>query len=131
MAKPILDGSCVVAGIGQCVAAAVAQHVGVHREREPGALADALDEAIDSVGRERAAALSGEDKGAVGILPLQLAQRPHFVATERMRAGLPFLARRTCSVAERPRLDLRPFQIANLGCPQTVPKGIRISVASR
>jgi ribosomal protein S13 len=42
MAEPILNASGVVAGIGQRVAARVAQHVGVNRKRESGALADPL-----------------------------------------------------------------------------------------
>jgi hypothetical protein len=43
--------------------------VGVHQEIEAGALANAFDEAINGVGRERAAALGREDKAAVGELP--------------------------------------------------------------
>jgi hypothetical protein len=41
----------------------VAQHVNVNRKREAGALTDALDQPVDGVGRERAAA-SDEDEGA-------------------------------------------------------------------
>jgi hypothetical protein len=56
MAEPILDASRVVAGIVQGVAAGVAKHVDVHWEGEAGAYADALDEPVHRIGRERAAA---------------------------------------------------------------------------
>jgi hypothetical protein len=79
----------------------MAQHVGVDWKGEAGARADALDEPIDGIRRERPAALGGEDEGRVRALPAQLAQRSHLVAAQRMALGLPFLARRTCSVAAR------------------------------
>jgi hypothetical protein len=44
------------------------------------ALADALDEPVDRIGRERAAALRGEHERTVGKLPAQLARRSHLVA---------------------------------------------------
>ena len=47
------------------------------REGEAGALTDALDELVDGVGRERAAALGGEHKRRIGKLPTQLAQPAH------------------------------------------------------
>jgi hypothetical protein len=50
MPKPILDCPRVVAVIRQLVAAGVAQHVDVHRERKAGALADALDKTVHRVG---------------------------------------------------------------------------------
>jgi hypothetical protein len=74
MAEPVLDASRVVAGVGQGVAAGMAEHVSVDRKGEAGAAADALAQPIDGIGRERAAALRGEDEGAVGQLPPQHAQ---------------------------------------------------------
>jgi hypothetical protein len=47
----------------------MAEHMSVNWKGEAGALGDALDQAIDGIGRERAAALGGEDEGAVGELP--------------------------------------------------------------
>jgi hypothetical protein len=41
----------------------VAQHVNVHGGQSGSLAADALDEAIDGIGRERAAALGREDEG--------------------------------------------------------------------
>src|SRR5215475_8895744 len=76
MTEPILNGPGVVAGVRQCVAAAVAQHVGVHREIEAGAFAKALYLPIDGVRGERSAAFSGEDKAALRELPPQFTQRP-------------------------------------------------------
>jgi hypothetical protein len=57
MTKPILDCPGVVAGVRQRVAAAVAKHMRMDQEVEAGALADALDQAINCVRRERPAAL--------------------------------------------------------------------------
>jgi hypothetical protein len=74
----------------------------MYRKGEAGAIADALDEPVDGVGRERAAALGGEDEGRVRELPAQFAQRSHLVAAQRMRRGLAILGAGTCSVALRP-----------------------------
>jgi hypothetical protein len=70
MAEPVLDPPSVVASIGERIAASVAQHVGVNRKGKAGAHADAVDQAIDGVGAERAAQrlggetfLLGEDSG--------------------------------------------------------------------
>jgi hypothetical protein len=65
----------------------VAQHVRVDRKGESGATADALDEAVDGIRRERATALGGEDKGRIRGLPAQLAQGSHLVASQRGRHG--------------------------------------------
>jgi hypothetical protein len=56
---------------------------------------------VDAIRRERAAALGGEDKGAVGELAAQLAQGSHLVAAERMAPSVLFLARRTSSIVLR------------------------------
>jgi hypothetical protein len=69
MAEPVLDSPRVVARIRQGVAAGAPRHVGVNRKGEAGALADALDQPIDGVGCERAAALGGDDEGRVRRLP--------------------------------------------------------------
>jgi hypothetical protein len=53
------------------------EHVDVDRKGESGARADALDQAIDGIGRERTAALSGEDEGRIKGLPGQLTQYAH------------------------------------------------------
>ena len=86
MPKPILDSARIVARVGQRVAAAVAQHVSMYGEGEAGALAYALDQPIDRVGRERPAALGREDEAAIGELPAQFAQCPDFVAAKRVNA---------------------------------------------
>ena len=67
MTKPILNCSCVMPGVGQRVAAGVPQHVDVNLKREARTLADALDQAIDSVGGEWGAALSLEHIAAAGL----------------------------------------------------------------
>ena len=47
MAEPVLDQPRVVASIGQGIAASVAQHVSVDPERQLGARANGLHEAIN------------------------------------------------------------------------------------
>jgi hypothetical protein len=87
-----------LADIDQGVAAGVAQHMGVDRKGEAGAHADALDESVDGVRRERAAALGGEDE-----VPAQLAQRSH------LQRSLP--AHSDPSSAWAPRSSLvRPYR---------------------
>jgi hypothetical protein len=71
MAEPVLDQPRVVASIGQGIAAGVAQHVGMDPERQLGALADCLHQAVDGVSREWTAPLGLEYEGA-GRIPLQL-----------------------------------------------------------
>jgi hypothetical protein len=65
--------------------------VNVNRKGEACALANALDQAVDGVGRERSAALGGEHERAILGLPAQLAERPHLVAAQRVRARLAVL----------------------------------------
>jgi hypothetical protein len=50
---------------------------------EAGALAYALDKAVDGVRGEWPAALGGEHQSAVRELPAQLAQCPDLIAAER------------------------------------------------
>jgi hypothetical protein len=51
MAEPVLDQPYVVALVRERVAAGVPEHVGVNFEQEARALADALDQPIDGIGR--------------------------------------------------------------------------------
>jgi hypothetical protein len=62
VAEPSLDRSRVVAVIRQFVAARMAKHVRMHREREPGTLGNALDLSVNGVRSELAATLGREDK---------------------------------------------------------------------
>ena len=91
MAEPVLDGSGVVARVGEGVAAAVAEHVAVDGEGEPSPLTDTLDQPVNRVRRERAAAFGTEDVLAVRKLTLQLPQRAVLVTPKRMNAGLAVL----------------------------------------
>jgi hypothetical protein len=86
--------------IGQGVAARVVQHVSVDPERQLGALANGLHEAVDGVRCERTPALSLEDEGARRI-PLQFAQHTQFITPDRMNCGLAVLRPRTCSAGLR------------------------------
>ena len=49
MAEVVLQSPCVVAIIGKLKTTGMAQHVWVDRERHLGSLADALDEAVESL----------------------------------------------------------------------------------
>jgi hypothetical protein len=84
MTQPILNSPCIVSGVRQCVAAAVPQHVRMHREVGAGTLADSLDKPIDGVRGERSAALGREHESRVGELPTNLTQCPYLVATQRV-----------------------------------------------
>ena len=84
MAQPVLNCPRVVASVRQCVAASMPEHVGVNLEVEAGALTNALDQAINCIGRERAVPLRREDEAAVGELPAKLAQCADLVAAQRM-----------------------------------------------
>jgi hypothetical protein len=59
MAEPVLDGPGIVPGVRQCVAAAMAEHVGVDREGEARALPNAFNQAIDRV--------TSDDGGDFGV----------------------------------------------------------------
>jgi hypothetical protein len=103
--------------IGQGIAAGVAQHVSMDPERQLGALANGLHEAVDGVRRERPPALSLEDERTRRI-PLQLAQHAQFIAPDRMNRGLAVL--RPTDVQRRiaTPFDLRPFQVGDFDGPQ-------------
>jgi hypothetical protein len=79
MAEPILNCPRVVPCVGQGIAVGVAEHVHVNLEGEAGAVADALDQPIDRIGGERAAALRRENIAAAG-LALQFAKGAQLVA---------------------------------------------------
>jgi hypothetical protein len=73
MAQPVLDCSGVMAGVGQCVSASMAEHVAVDLEIEPSALRKPFDMAINGVRGEWSAALGREYESRVGKLPAKLA----------------------------------------------------------
>jgi hypothetical protein len=108
--------------VGQGIAAGVAQHVSMNPQRQLGALANGLHEAVDGVRREWTPAFSLEDEGARRI-PLQLAQHAQFVTPDRVNRGLAVL--RPTDVQRRiaTPFDLRPLQVGDLDGPQTVAKG--------
>jgi hypothetical protein len=64
----LLQGPRVVAIIGQLEPAGMAKHVGVDRELHLGGLADALDEAVETDGADRPAALGNEYVGVFGVI---------------------------------------------------------------
>ncbi len=119
MPKPRLEGPRIVAGVRQCEAAAVAQHVRMDRKRHPGALAEAYDQCVEALGRHGAAALGNEDVRSGRLLPLQTAQSTDLVTLDRMHA---WCAPLTPADVQAPgiELDLVPLQIADFGGPKTM-----------
>ena len=118
MPKPILDGPRIVAFIGQRVTTGVPKHVGMDFEREAGALTDALDQAIDRIGGERAATLGLEHVGTAALGSIQLAQRAEFIAPDRVRSRFAVLGAADMKAGIATELDLRPFEIADLDGPE-------------
>src|SRR5215471_17256076 len=122
MAEPDLDQPRVMAGIGQGVAAGVAQHVGMDPERQLGARANGLHEAVDCVSRKWAAALGLKDESTRRIA-LQLAQHAQFIASDRVDCGLAVLGPADVQRRIAAPFNLRPLQIGDLDSPQAVPEG--------
>jgi hypothetical protein len=71
MSHPGLNGSGIVAGVGQRIAAAVPQHVRVNREGHTGALTEARDQCVKALRRDRAATLRAEHVRAGRLLALE------------------------------------------------------------
>jgi hypothetical protein len=88
MAQPVLESARIVAGIRQCVTARMPEHVAMDGEVESSPLADALDQSVHCVWRERAAAFRAEHVARVGILPVKLAQCSQLIATDGMGSRL-------------------------------------------
>ena len=106
--------------IGQRIAAAMAEHVGVDRKGYAGALTEARNQRVEALRRDRTATLRAQHLGAGRLLALQPTKRPQLVALDWMDARRPALA----SPHMQPpggELDLMPLQIADLRSPQSVP----------
>jgi hypothetical protein len=107
IAEPVLYRPGIVAGIGQGVPACVPQHVGVHRKGKTGAGADALDQPVDGVGRERAVALDGEDESRPGIAGAARAALAPRRPVERVNARLPVFRPAHRASAPRPVANIK------------------------
>ena len=90
MAEVRLQRPRVGALVRQCVARGVAQHVRMHLEGQLGLDPDPLDHLLQAGHGEGRPPLADEDEGRLGV-PLERPQRSHFIAQQRMRAGLPAL----------------------------------------
>jgi hypothetical protein len=111
-----------MAGIGQGEAARMPQHVRMRFEGEAGRLAGTLDQLGEAGSRERRAALAREHERRWRTLALQLAQRAHFVATQRVRGGRALLDPPDVEHG-RCEVDLGPFQGHQLRRAEPVPEG--------
>ena len=136
MTQPMLNSPCIVTGVRQCVAAAVPQHVCMHREVGAGTLADSLDKPIDGVRGERSATLGREHESRVGELPTKLTQCPHLIAPQRVNGRLARLDAPDVKASRSAEFDLTPFQVANFSSPQTMAErdqdqgGITVTVST-
>jgi hypothetical protein len=123
VAEVSLQRPRIVALVGQRKAARVAQHVRMSRKAQLGLDTSALHHASKACRRERRPALAGEHERRLGILlPLQLAQGPHFIADDGMSGrrallGPPYVQD---GVGE---IDLIPTQVYKLRRPQAVAEG--------
>jgi hypothetical protein len=93
----------------------------VYRHRKPSALADRLQVSVDGIGRERRAALGGEDVAAVRILLAQRRQYAQLITADGMNAGLAILGPPNVKSSRPAELDLAPFELASLNCAQAMP----------
>jgi hypothetical protein len=84
VSEPPLNRPGIMPPVGQRVAARMAKHVGVDHEGHAGPLAEALDQGMEALRRHRRATLRDEHVRARRLSALQPAQRPQFVALERM-----------------------------------------------
>jgi hypothetical protein len=85
----------------------VPQHVHVNLERETGALAYALDQAIDGVGSEGCAAFGFEYVARAG-LALKLAKGAQLVAADRMGGRLAVLGAANMSRGSAVKEEAKP-----------------------
>jgi len=98
--QELLDETGVRARVGQHVAGAVPQHVGVGVEADVSLPGGARDDAGDHVRAQHAAPLRDEHERAGAVL-LQLAQASHLIAVQRMALSLLPLTRKIWMVLSR------------------------------
>jgi len=119
MAEPSLEGPRIVAGVRQGETAGVPEHVRVDRKRHSGALAEARNQCVETLGRHRTAALGSEHMRAGWLFALLPAQGADLVTLDWMDAWCASLTLADVQ-ASGIELDLVPFQIADFGGPKTM-----------
>src|ERR1700732_4670292 len=87
VAEVCLQRSGIVATIGECKAASMAQHMSVRLDLEACNRCKTFDHTAEACRREWRTTLRDEHKWRSVGLALQLAQRAHFDTVQRMRAG--------------------------------------------
>ena len=112
MAQVRLQRPGVGALVRQRVARGMAQHVRMHLEGHLGLDPGPLDHLLQAGHGEGRAPLADEDEGRLGV-PLERPQRPHFIAQQRMGAGLPALGPAQVQGAGF-KLHVAPLQFAHL-----------------
>ena len=102
----------------------------VNREGEARTLANALNQLIEGTWCERAPRSVAKTKPLSEKPPALLPQCRDLVAPKPMHRRLAVLNAADVQRSRTAELDLRPFQIAELGSPKPVLEGDRIRVAS-
>ena len=114
-----LDGASVVAVVGELEAAGMAQHVGMHEEREFRSHARPGNHALISGCGQRRATLRDEDVWGCWGFAQELAQRAAFPRRYRMHAGIAALGPAYMQ-APGGEVDVVPAQCHQLRCPEAV-----------
>src|SRR3954447_13722169 len=123
VAEPLLNGSRVMAIVGQLKSTGMAQHVRVDREGELGRRADARELLAEAGRGHRRQALGGEHVGrGRHLLTVQATQRAQLAAAQDVRRRPTLLE--TADVHEAlVEVDHVPAQADQLGDAQAVPVG--------
>src|SRR5215475_13633983 len=118
----VLQGSRIVAIVGELEPTGVAKHVRVDGEWQLGGLTEALDKPVETDGADRPAALGNEHVSLFSVLAAQLTQRTHLVTADWVDAGDSILHPVNVQAAVG-ELDLLPLQVADLRRPQAMAVG--------
>jgi hypothetical protein len=122
VSKVVLQRAGIVAIIGELVAAGMAQHVRMDRERHPGGFPEALHEPMEADRAHWSTTLRNKHVGTCGVLAPQLTQGSHFITTDRVDARDPTLRAMDVHPAFG-QLDLMPLQVTDFRGPKTVAIG--------
>ena len=122
VAHVMLEGSSIVPIVGELIPSGVPKHVRVDRERQLSSLSGPSDHFQETRRRGRTAALGNENIPRDRLLPAELAQRPDFLAAQRMDIIDPALGSSDVQPAAV-ELNLIPSQVAHFRGAQPMSVG--------
>jgi hypothetical protein len=123
MPQPILNPPRIMSCIGQGVAARVEEHVTMDLEGQAGALTDALLSALTASGVNGPPRSVANAKALSGNCLCSSLQSAQFISSERMNGGLTILCPPHVQRSSPTKFNLRPFEVANLDCPESMSVG--------